>query len=243
MWLTHTPSSLCSLGILLSLFFFPLLCSLALSVNSVSPFLSFPLPYICFLSCRQGSPFTLPLSAFTHPLHTPIAHVSYPAIAGLIMLHMSIHSFYTICSKAESFMSHSNLGQGCSKSLSWLKKNPVLHEIICLMFSISFPLCCKMFLTLFIIWLTLGSPGLTYFEQCVFCGNAARRCSLSIIICLYPFFPSRHTYTHRSKIVEPASLSLFCINVYDLCHSTSYFSWFPGRHPAANDCSRPSCCL
>lgn len=24
---------------------------------------------------------------------------------------------------------------------------------------------------------------------------------------------------------------------------TSCFLWFPGRHPAANDCSRPSCCL
>lgn len=140
---THTPSSLCSLGILLSLFsFFPLVLSCSFCQFRLS-FLEFSPSLYLFLKL----PARLPFHLTTQCIHTPspIANVSYPATAGLIMLHTSIHSFYTICSKAESFMSHSNLGQGCSKSLSWLKKNPVLHEIMCLMFSICFALCCKSF--------------------------------------------------------------------------------------------------
>lgn len=174
---TRTPSSLCSLGILLSLFsFFPLVLSCSFSVNllcfvSLFFFFFFFVLVFSFLRSVTSATGPPPLHLDSPYAHTPLSHiaqVSQSVTAGLLMFsvsHMSIHSSCTICPKAKITHVPFSSGQGLcmpSKLFNLLKTHfacvcvvlcaclchrPQLHEVCCPMFSRSFALCAARFLS------------------------------------------------------------------------------------------------
>lgn len=174
---TRTPSSLCSLGILLSLFsFFPLVLSCSFSVNLLcfvslffSSFFVLVFSFLRSVTSATGPP---PLHLDSPYAHTPLSHiaqVSQSVTAGLLMFsvsHVSIHSSCTICPKAKITHVPFRSGAGlmyavqiiqlvkdalcvcvCVVLCACLCHRPQLHEVCCPMFSRSFALCAARFLS------------------------------------------------------------------------------------------------
>lgn len=132
--------------------------------------------------------------------------------------------FFHVLLFAESFFSRLSVCSSDLKRHFWTV-DKVLHHLVIL----SFPLA----------WPTFPIP-------CSACANASHSCSPVSFICLYSviFSPSGHRVWEALPFLSP----FVCLLIYtnDLCPvslMTSCFLCFSGRHPAANDCSRPSGCL
>lgn len=229
---THTPSSPCNPGILVSflLFFFP--CSPAVS-DILIFFFSLKSANFSYVPCSLSPR----LDLCEHTLEWRRSSQP-PVAAGLLMLHMLMHSSYRICSRAKPLVLCSTLE--LRKTFEFAKDAPcerlcVLRELISPV-SVLFPGAQVLFDTVLHHGDTLRFPWPDLLSTlCCACGC---RCSYFIFICLNSLIPPQ-----RIQVWHPCICWWFACLLLDLCHSPSYFSMFSGRHPAADDCSGPSYCL